>query len=181
LFVAGVLSAGVMLWSLVPRSDSFKPIGLRLDEAVHPALFAELQTIAGALGEPLPSEGYLVGDPNAWVADRGGRLRFGTRRIMGIGLPLLGALNVSEFRAVLAHEFGHYYGGDTNLGPWLRRTQMAMVLTLQGMESIGKLRLHALMTALFVAVGGILQSYWRAFLRAINFMSRKQEYRADEL
>src|SRR5262249_56977700 len=107
----------VMLWSRVPRSDSFKPIGLRLDEAVHPALFAELQTIAGALGEPLPSEVYLVGDPNAWVADRGGRLGFGTRRIMGIGLPLLGALNVSEFRAVLAHEFGHYYGGGDHPRP----------------------------------------------------------------
>jgi Zn-dependent protease with chaperone function len=180
LFVAGVLVAGVMLWALIPRRDSFEPPGVRLDHAVHHALFAELQTIAGTLGEPVP-EVYLIGDSNAWVAERGGRLGFGTRRIMGIGLPLLGALNVSELRAVLAHEFAHYYDGDTSLGPWLRRTQMAMIRTLQSMESIAKLRLHALVTAVFAVVGGILESYWRVFLRAIKFMSRKQEFRADEL
>jgi Zn-dependent protease with chaperone function len=32
---------------------------------------------------------------------------FGSRRVMGLGLPLLQALNVSQLEAVLAHEFGH--------------------------------------------------------------------------
>jgi len=181
LFIGGVIVAGSMVWSLVPRRDKFAVPGLPLTRASHPRLFAELDKIASALEEPLPSEVYLIGDANAWVADRGGLMGFGSRRVMGLGLPLLGALNISQFRAILAHEFAHYYGGDTKLGPWVHRTQMAMVRTLQNMASVGQTRKVALMRLLFVIVFGIVKSYWLLFLRAIRFVSRQQEFRADEL
>ena len=181
LFVGGVLVAGAMLWSLLPRRDKFAAPGLLLDRAAHPHLFAELDNIASALREPLPREVYLIGEPNAWVADRGGVLGLGSRRVMGLGLPLLAALNVSQFRAILAHEFAHYYGGDTRLGPWLHRTQMAMIRTFQNMGSVGKAMRVALMQVLYMVVFGILKWYWLLFLRAINFVSRRQEFRADEL
>lgn len=181
LFVAGVIVAGSMLWSLVPRRDKFVAPGLPLERTSHPRLFAELDRIAGALHEPLPREVYLIGEPNAWVADRGGVMGFGSRRVMGLGLPLLGALNIAQFRAILAHEFAHYYGGDTKLGPWLHRTQMAMIRTFQNMGSVGQAMRVALMQILYVVVFGILKWYWRLFLRAINMVSRRQEFRADEL
>ncbi|MBZ5616022.1 MAG: M48 family metalloprotease [Acidobacteriia bacterium] len=181
LFVAGVIVAASMLWSLVPRRDKFATPGLPLERVSHGRLFAELDGIADALREPLPREVYLIGEPNAWVADRGGLMGFGSRRVMGLGLPLLGALNISQFRAILAHEFAHYYGGDTKLGPWLHRTQMAMIRTFQNMGSVGKAMRVALMQVLYVVVFGILKWYWLLFLRAINFVSRRQEFRADEL
>jgi len=117
LFIFGLVIAGGLLWSLVPRPDKFTPPGPALTAQEHPRLFAELEKIALSLREPMPSEVYLIGDVNAWVADRGGILGFGSRRVMGLGLPLMSALTVSQFRAVLAHEFAHYYGGDTSLGP----------------------------------------------------------------
>jgi Zn-dependent protease with chaperone function len=181
LLTAGVIVAGSMLWSLVPRRDKFVAPGLRLERERHPRLFAELDEIASALREPLPLEVYLIGDANAWVADRGGLMGFGSRRVMGLGLPLLAALNVSQFRAILAHEFAHYYGGDTELGPWLHRTQMAMIRTFQNMGAVGQTMPVALMKILYLVVFGILKAYWRLFLRAINFVSRRQEFRADEL
>ena len=181
LFVAGVIVAASMLWSLVPRRDKFVAPGLPLERASHPRLFAELERIANSLQEPLPREVYLIGEPNAWVADRGGLMGFGSRRVMGLGLPLLGALNISQFRAILAHEFAHYYGGDTKLGPWLHKTQMAMIRTFQSMGSVGKAMRVALMQVLYMVVFGILKWYWLLFLRAINFVSRRQEFRADEL
>jgi Zn-dependent protease with chaperone function len=181
LFIGGVLVAGSMLWSLVPRRDHFLAPGLLLDRAAHPRLFTELESIAAALREPMPREVYLIGDTNAWVADRGGIMGFGSRRVMGLGLPLLAALNISQFRAILAHEFAHYYGGDTKLGPWLHRTQMAMIRTFQNMGSVGKAMQVAAMQILYAVVIGILKWYWLLFLRAINFVSRRQEFRADEL
>ena len=181
LFVGGVIVAGSMLWSLVPRPDKFEAPGLILEKSSHPRLFAELDNIAAALGEPMPAEVYLVGETNAWVADRGGFMGIGRRRVMGLGLPLLAALNVSQFRAILAHEFAHYYGGDTRLGPWLHRTQMAMIRTFQNMGSVSVAMRVAIMAILFKVVYGILQWYWLFFLRAINFVSRRQELRADEL
>ena len=106
---------------------------------------------------------------------------FGSRRVMGLGLPLLAALNISQFRAVLTHEFAHYYGGDTGLGPWVHRTQMAMIRTFRGIASIGEEELPGAVAILYVVVFGVLKWYWLLFLRAVNFVSRRQEYRADEL
>jgi Zn-dependent protease with chaperone function len=171
LFLGGIVAAAAMLWSLVPRRDKFEAPGLLLDPASHPVLFAELAQIAAQLKDPLPREVYLIGDANAWVADRGGWMGIGSRRVMGLGLPLLAALNVSQFRAILAHEFAHYYGGDTSLGPWLRRAQMTMVRTFQNMGSIGQVRLPGLVAIFYTVIFKVLHWYWLLFLRAINFVS----------
>jgi heat shock protein HtpX len=181
LLLGGIAVAGVMLWSMIPRRDRFEAPGLLLQPASHPRLFGEIQNIANTLREPMPRQVYLIGDPNAWVADRGGWMGIGSRRVMGLGLPLLAALNISQFRAILAHEFAHYYGGDTGLGPWLHRTQIAMIRTFQGLGSIGQVKLPAAVAILYTVVFKILNWYWLLFLRAIKFVSRKQEYRADEL
>jgi heat shock protein HtpX len=177
----GVVIAGGLLWSLVPRPDKFKPPGPGLNGDQHPRLFAELEKIAASLNEPMPREVYLIGDVNAWVADRGGILGVGSRRVMGLGLPLMSILTVSQFRAVLAHEFAHYYGGDTSLGPWVYKTKMAMIRTFQTMGSLGEFARYAVLAIMHLIVSTILKWYFIVFLRAINIVSRRQEFRADEL
>ena len=181
LFLFGIVIAGAMLWSLLPRPDKFKAPGLLIERATQPRLFAELENIAGALHEPMPKEVYLIGDVNAWVADRGGLMGICSRRVMGIGLPLLSILTVSQFRAVLAHEFAHYYGGDTSLGPWVYKTQTAIVRAFQNIGSVGQLARIAILGVMYVAVTTLLKWYFVVFLRAINLVSRHKEHRADEL
>jgi Zn-dependent protease with chaperone function len=181
LFVFGVVIAAAMLWSLVPRPDKFKAPGLLIERATEPRLFAELENIADSLNQAMPSEVYLIGDVNAWVADRGGLMGFGGRRVMGLGLPLLSILTISQFRAVLAHEFAHYYGGDTSLGPWVYKTQTAMVRIFQNIGSVGALARIAILGVMYVVVATLMKWYFVVFLRAINLVSRHKEYRADEL
>lgn len=181
LFLGGIAMAGAMVWSLVPKQDKFEAPGPTLDPSQHPKLFAEIKTIANALNEPLPAEVYLIPQVNAFVADRGGTMGFGARRVMGIGLPLLAIMTVSEFRAVLAHEFAHYYGGDTRLGPWVYKTRLAMVRTIQNMASIGRWMRVAIAQILYRIVMWLLQGYWKLFFLATQLISRRQEYRADEL
>jgi heat shock protein HtpX len=181
LFIFGIILAGAMLWSLVPRRDNFKQPGLLLDRATQPRLFTEIENIAASLNEPMPSEVYLIGDVNAFVADRGGLLGFGSRRIMGLGLPLLSILTVSQFRAVLAHEFAHYYGGDTSLGPWVYKTQTAIIRIFQNIGTLGKLARIAVLGIMYMVVATLMKWYFQLFLRAINLASRQREYRADEL
>jgi Zn-dependent protease with chaperone function len=183
-FVCGVVMSIVMLWSLVPRRDKFSAPGPRLHASEHPRLFSELEGIAKTLDEPMPSEVYLIADLNAWVAERGGVMGFGSRRVMGLGLPLVRILTISQFRAVLAHEFGHFYTGDTRLLPWVHKTREAMVRTLNnlGSESLAevfaKVQLARLVHHLAVAA---LVGYWKLFMRITQAISRRQEYRADEL
>jgi heat shock protein HtpX len=54
LALGGIVVAATMLWSLVPRPEKFEAPGLLLKPQSHPRLFAELNTIAAALDEPLP-------------------------------------------------------------------------------------------------------------------------------
>jgi len=181
LVLGGIIVGATILWSLVPRREKFEAPGLLLEPPAHPRLFAELQAIAAALDEPLPREVYLVGQVNAFVADRGGIMGFGSRRVMGIGLPLLSSLTVSEMRAVLAHEFAHYYSGDTRMGPWVYKTQSAMIRAFRNIGSLGELGRIAALQFMNMVATFILKWYFIFFLRVINFVSRKKEYRADEL
>jgi heat shock protein HtpX len=177
----GIIIAATILWSLIPRREEFTAPGLLLDRSCHPRLFAEINRIAAALNEPVPRDVYLIGDANAFVADRGGIMGFGSRRIMGLGLPLLSTMTVSQFRAVLAHEFAHYYGGDTSLGPWVYRTKTSFVRIFENVGSVRELARIAVLGTMYLVVTTLLKWYFVSFLRISNFVARKQEYRADEL
>jgi heat shock protein HtpX len=177
----GIVIAVAMLWSLIPRREEFVAPGLLLERSHYRRLFTEIDNIAAALDEPVPRDVYLIGDANAFVADRGGMMGFGSRRILGIGLPLFSTMTVSQFRAVLAHEFAHYYGGDTGLGPWVYRTKMSFVRIFENVGSVGGLARIAVLGTMYLLVTMLLKWYFVSFLRISNFVSRKQEYRADEL
>ncbi|PYS55111.1 MAG: hypothetical protein DMG13_05535 [Acidobacteria bacterium] len=101
---------------------------------------------------------------------------FGSRRVMGIGLPLLQLLTVSQFEAVLAHEFGHFHGRDTRIGPWIHKTRAEIERTIN-MLSLGPgpiwLKVQVF-PVLFVWYGNL-------FIRATQALSRIQEFSADRL
>lgn len=163
-----IIGGLVILWSVLPRFDKFIAPGPELKREKYPKLFKELETVAQATNQAMPSEVYLVEDVNAWVMQRGGIMGLGSRRVMGLGLPLMRILTCSQFRAVLAHEFGHYHGGDTKIGPWIYKTRGAIGRTL---HSLGD--------------GSWLQApfrwYGKLFLRITHAVSRRQEFVADEL
>lgn len=160
-------SAGAILWAILPRPDLFKAPGPSLQADTHPRLFRELTSIAQSVKQAMPSEVYLIPNVNAWVSQRGGVMGLGGRRVMGLGLPLMKVLKISELRAVLAHEFGHYHGGDTALAPWVYKTRIAIIRTL---ENLG----NGLIQKPFMCYGKI-------FLRITHAISRQQEYAADAL
>ena len=168
LLLACLITAGIILWSILPRIDRFTPPGPRLKPEGNPDLFREVGDIARRIEQKPPDEVYLVPDVNAFVAERGGWLGIGRRRVMGIGLPLLQTLTVAQFRGVIAHEFGHFYGGDTKLAPWIYRTRQAIVRTVQSLG--GKSWLYFL-----------FRWYGMMFLRVTHGISRNQELVADRL
>src|SRR5262245_20582006 len=48
--------------------------------------------------QTVPTDVYLLNEANPWVAQRGGLMGIGSRRVMGVGLPLFQALSVTEWR-----------------------------------------------------------------------------------
>jgi len=174
-----LMMGGTVLWSLLPRRIPFETGGVPIDLSRETRLHVEVEALAKALNEKVPDEVYLVPVANAAV------LEHGKKRIMLLGLPLLQLLTISQFRAILAHEFGHYYAGDTRMGPWVFRARMnmAQVLTRLGRDSVvlSFLSRWAVVAILRWAILGGLSLWWKLFNRLTQHVSRKQEYRCDEL
>jgi heat shock protein HtpX len=124
-----------------------------------------IDEVAREAEQPPPAEVYAVMEVNAWVAHRGGVMGLGSRPVMGLGLPLMETLSEEELRAVIAHEFGHYHGGDTKLGPWIYKTRSAIGRTIQ---SLG----DSWLQSPFIWYGNM-------FLRITHAVSRNQEFCAD--
>jgi Zn-dependent protease with chaperone function len=162
-----IAGSGIILWSIFPRRDRFLPPGPRLLPTNQPRLFEELAKIASQVNQKMPEEVFLINEANAWVSQRGGILGIGSKRVMGIGIPLMRALNASEFRGVIAHEFGHFYGGDTTLTPSVYKTRSAIVRAILALgEHSSILQLPFIF-------------YGKTFLRITHAVSRYQEYTAD--
>jgi heat shock protein HtpX len=167
--LACLAGAATIVWSVLPRFDRFNAPGLLLTAASQPRLFELIRELAVATAQPMPKDVYLVSDMNAFVTQRGGLMGFGSHRVMGLGLPVMQALRVAELRAVVAHEFGHFHGGDVQLGPWIYKTRAAIIRTI---TSLGQ-------------QGSLLQKpfvwYAEMFLEITQAISRRQELAADAL
>jgi heat shock protein HtpX len=161
--------AAMILWSLVPRPARFVPPGPRVDEKDQPRLFRVIREVADQTGQRMPTDVYVAFEMNACVTERGGTMGMGSSRVMSIGLPLLQYLTVPELKVLLTHEFAHYHGGDTKVGPWIYKTRSAIDRTVQSMGSN-----VPFMTKPFMAYGN-------TFLRVTHAVSRRQEYLADAM
>src|SRR5215472_7321018 len=95
-------------------------------------------------------------------------MRSTRRQVMALGLPLIQVVTVSELEAVVAHEFGHYAGGDARQA-WVYRTREKIGRTLTTLRSGWRL-----LRMPFVLYG-------RLFIRVTQALSRRQEYAADQL
>jgi Zn-dependent protease with chaperone function len=161
-----LVGGGSLLWAIMPRIDRFEPPGPRLTPANAPYLFIIIEQVAKATSQPKPDEVYLLGDVNAFVAHRGGIMGIGSKRVMGVGLPLLKGLTPAELRSVIAHEFGHFVSGDVALGPWIYKTRMAI---FRALDHVGHMWILA----------KLFEWYGRMFMKMTMQVSREQEFVAD--
>jgi heat shock protein HtpX len=159
------VAGGSVLLSLRPRRDKFVPPGPRLTKEAQPELFKVVEDVAHATNQAMPVEVYAIPDVNAWVTTRGGLLGVGGRRVMGLGIPLLHLLTVDQLKAVLAHEFGHYGGGDTKIGRLVYHTRLGLGRTLEAVE--GK------------SIEVLFNAYGKLVMRVSTKVARHQEFAAD--
>ncbi len=169
LVVVCCVAGGTVLIAMFPRMDKFEPPGPPLTPQENPKLFEVISEIAEKTGQSIPESVYLIPDFNAFVNQRGGTNGFGGSRVMGLGLPLMKETNITQFKAILAHEFGHYYQGDTAFAPRIYQIGAAIeraVAGLQDRQSVLQLP---------------FKWYAKKFLRITSSISRSQEFGADRL
>lgn len=169
LVLVGLVAAVGLVIALV-KVATFKPApmpGVDVGPQDAPELWQLVTYLAQTVGTRPPAQIRLVPEVNAAVSEDARLLGLvsGTRRLY-LGIPLLQGMTVTQLAAVLAHEFGHYSGQHTRLGPLAFRGRAAMVATV---EQVGGV------------IGFFLKQYAKVYILVSQSMSRSQELEADRL
>ena len=123
----GSISLSIMIFVLLIKfifGSGPKPSAVQ--QEVHaknyPMLFEFIQQVAKEVGTQVPKKVFLIPDVNASVFyhRRSLSVVFDSRKNLNVGLGLIHALTVDEFKAVLAHEFGHFSQKSMRMGTYVQ-------------------------------------------------------------
>ncbi len=195
--VVTAILAGVLCLFLVKgffkrrRVDAARRV--EVTEQDQPVLFAFIRRLCRDTRAPLPRRVYLTPDVNAAVFYHESLLDLvlPAHKNLVIGLGLVNRLNLSEFKAVLAHEFGHFSQNSMKLGGYVYASNRIIADVVFGRdwldEAVAGLRGTDIRIAVFAwAFTGVLwtlRKTLQGLFRVINFanvaLSRQMEYNAD--
>ena len=155
------------LWVKLPP-----PEGMELDAKDSPELFAMIDALRRELGAPHFHHVLLTDDFNAAVVQSPRLGIFGWQRnYLLIGLPLMKGLTAEQFKAVLAHEFGHLAKGHGRVSNWIYRQRVRwsrLMSVLEESESSGRFLFRPFL------------NWFAPYFNAYSFpLARANEYEAD--
>jgi Zn-dependent protease with chaperone function len=128
LILLGILTRS--LWVNIP-----KPQGKRLRRREAPELFDFIDELSISLKAPKFQNILLIDELNVAVLQRPRLGIFGWfQNYLLIGLPLMEAMTVEQFRAVIAHELGHLSGKHSRFAGWIYRIHQAWVQLLTNLH-----------------------------------------------
>ena len=155
------------LWITIPEPD-----GKELQREQAPALFDLIHEVSEKLQAPKVHHVFVSDEVNASIIQIPQFGMFGwLRNYLVVGLPLLRALTPDEFRAVLAHEFGHLSGKHGRFTGWIYRVRQTWI---QILTQVHQERRYA--SFLFEP----FLNWYAPFLNAYSFvLARTQEREAD--
>ncbi len=166
---------------------------LELQQESEPALFEFLHKLADEAHAPRPHRVFLSEGVNAAVFYDLSivNLLFPTRKNLLIGLGLVNVLSIAEFKAVLAHEFGHFAQRSMAVGRWVYiAQQIAGHLVAQRdafdkfIDGLSRIDIRIawigwLLQLLVWSIRSLVELGFRALLIAERALSREMEMQAD--
>ncbi|MFN7730588.1 MAG: DUF1559 domain-containing protein [Pirellula sp.] len=174
--VGGVLTAIGGLKTLVIRTETEVP-GQSISRESAPELWRVLDEVAQRVGTRTVDQVRLLSGTTFAVTETGTawqKYRDDGQRILLIGAAALDGFSLAAFRAVLAHEYGHFAHRDTAGGNLAFRVMDSMVRFAQSIESRGKVRFWHISVQ-------FLRLYHRLFSKLSFGANRLQEILADRV
>jgi Zn-dependent protease with chaperone function len=194
----GLMGVGVMIFIFlikfifsVSRYDKEHIVEIKEEE--QPALFEFIRQLTKDTHTKFPKKIYLSADANACVFYDSSfwSMFFPVKKNLQIGLGLVNALNLSEFKAVMAHEFGHFSQRSMKLGSFVYNVNKVIhnmlfenkgfTGFLRGWANIdGIFALFAQITAgIAQGIQGILRGMYGFINKKYMGLSRQMEFHAD--
>jgi Zn-dependent protease with chaperone function len=159
----------------------------------EPRLFEFLYRLADEAGAPRPHRVFLSGRVNAAVFYDLTLLNliFPSKKNLEIGLPLVNGLNLGEFKAVLAHEFGHFRQGSMAVGRWVYVAQQVATHIIYQRDILDRFLMGVsnfdiriawigwILRLIVWALRAILDTVFSLVVLAQRSLSREMEFHAD--
>ncbi|MBS1663996.1 MAG: M48 family metalloprotease [Bacteroidetes bacterium] len=166
---------------------------IEITEAEHPQLFAFIRRLTEETRTPFPKKIFLTPDVNAAVFYNSSfwSMFLPVRKNLQIGLGLVNSVNISEFKAVMAHEFGHFSQRSMKLGSFTYNVNRVIHNMLYENNSYtaflnawgnlhGYLRFFAGITVKIAeGIQWILRGMYTFVNRSYQALSREMEFHAD--
>ena len=166
---------------------------VEVTEPEEPKLFAFLYRLADEVGAPRPHRVFLSPRVNAAVFYDLSLLNliFPSRKNLEIGLALVNVLTLSELKAVLAHEFGHFGQKSMAVGRWVYVAQQIAAHIITKRDALDKfLRFLSridlrvawigwLLSLVVWSLRSLLETAFSLVVMAQRALSREMEFQAD--
>ncbi|MCU0334249.1 MAG: M48 family metallopeptidase [Chitinophagaceae bacterium] len=194
----GLIGLGAMtVWFLlkflftVSRVDTADAI--ELTAQTQPELFSFIRRLADETGTRFPKKILATPEVNASVFYNSSfwSMFLPVRKNLNIGLGLVNVLNVAEFKAVMAHEFGHFSQSSMKLGSFVYQLNRIIynllydndgyAKLLQGFANIsGIFWVFARLNVLIIEqVQALLKLLYAMVNKQYMGLSRQMEFHAD--
>jgi len=190
--ICAVLLTLFMAKSLFAVRRAGTPNGIEISAAAQPELFKFIEKLADDIGAPKPHRVFLTPDVNAAVFYDLTLLNlfFPSKKNLIIGLGLVNVLNLSEFKAVLAHEFGHFAQQSMMVGRWVYIAQQIIDHMLSARDWLDKLinLMKAsgyfsvcgwLLSLVIWSIRSLVDTLFSLVVMAERALSREMEFNAD--
>ncbi|MBL0357410.1 MAG: M48 family metalloprotease [Chitinophagaceae bacterium] len=194
----GIISIGIMVFIFlvkfifsVKKTDESKM--LTVTEGEQPQLYAFIRQLTNDTQTQFPRKIVLSADVNACVFynDSFWSMFFPVKKNLQIGLGLVNSLTLSEFKAVMAHEFGHFSQKSMKLGSFVYNVNKVIYNMLYENKDYGKFlsgwgNLHAVISMfvwvtvqLIRGIQKILEGMYSFINKSYMRLSREMEFHAD--
>jgi len=166
-----------------------------ITQSEEPKLFQFIEEIVKEADTDFPKKVYISSDVNASVFYDSGfwSMFLPIRKNLQIGLGLVNSITTQEFKAILAHEFGHFSQRSMKVGSYVYNVNQVIFNMLYENESFANMvqrwaNISGYFSAfLFIAIEIIKGIQWvlRKMYDIVNLsymaLSREMEFHADEV
>jgi len=193
LFLCSALLTIFMAKSLFSMRKMGNPNGIEVTQSEQPQLYAFLHKLADEIGAPKPHRVFITPEVNAAVFYDLSLLNllFPSKKNLIVGLGLVNVLTLTELKAVLAHEFGHFAQNSMMVGRWVYVAQQIishMVSVRDWLDSVVRfisgidLRIAWIgwiLSIILWSLRSLMDTLFKVVIIAERALSREMEFNAD--
>ncbi len=191
--IAAVLSIFLLKALLFVKTSREETEDIEITAEQEPRLFEFLHQLADEAGAPRPHRVFVSTRVNAAVFYDLTflNLLFPSKKNLEIGLGLVNTLTLSEFKAVLAHEFGHFAQRSMAVGRWVYTAQQIaghIVAKRDWLDSllgfVSRIDLRVawigwILRILVWSIRAVMDTVFGIVVLAQRALSREMEFQAD--